>query len=72
LIVLFFIPTLWQGQSANPTLSCQNLGDACLYMTEVSNYAIRMIGTNGMVSTIAGSRWYTGYADGIGTNALFN
>jgi len=29
LIVLFFIPALWQGQSANPTLFSQNLGDGC-------------------------------------------
>jgi hypothetical protein len=27
LIVLFFIPALWQGQSANPTPFSQNLGD---------------------------------------------
>ena len=30
LIVLFFIPALWQGQSANPTLFYQNLGDGCV------------------------------------------
>src|SRR5216683_1259443 len=29
LIVLFFIPALWQGPSANPTLFSQNLGDGC-------------------------------------------
>jgi hypothetical protein len=28
LIILFFIPALWQGQSANLTLFSQNLGDA--------------------------------------------
>jgi hypothetical protein len=29
LIVLFFIPALWQDRSANPTLFPQNLGDGC-------------------------------------------
>jgi len=29
LIVLFFIPALWQRQSANPTLFFQNLWDGC-------------------------------------------
>jgi hypothetical protein len=30
LIVLFFIPALWQDRSANPTLFPQNLGDGCV------------------------------------------
>src|SRR6266446_850224 len=35
LIVLFFIPALWQGQSANPTLFYQNLGDGCEFFVIV-------------------------------------
>jgi sugar lactone lactonase YvrE len=46
-------------------------GPGNVYVTDDGNYAIRKIGTNGLVSTLAGSRYYTGYADGVGTNALF-
>ena len=43
-----------------------------VFVTDQNYYTIRMIGTNGTVGTLAGSKWNTGYADGIGTNALFN
>jgi sugar lactone lactonase YvrE len=41
-----------------------------VYVADTNNHRIRRINSNGYVSTLAGST--AGYADGIGTNALFN
>ena len=43
-----------------------------VYVADGSNNVIRMIDTNGTVTTIAGIPGVVGGRDGIGTNALFN
>jgi hypothetical protein len=46
-----------------------------LYVADSGNYTIRKmtpVGTNWVVTTLAGSAGDAGYADGTGTNALFN
>jgi hypothetical protein len=40
LIVLFFIPALWQRQSANPTLFFQNLWDGCASKSIVQTFTM--------------------------------
>ena len=42
-----------------------------LYVSDSGNSAIRVITTNGVVTTLAG-KGIAGFADGTGTNALFN
>jgi len=42
-----------------------------LYIGDYYNNRIRMVSTDGMVSTVAGSGWL-GMSDGAGTNAMFN
>ena len=43
-----------------------------LYIADSLNHCIRLITPDGMVSTIAGKCGYSGYADGVGAEALFN
>jgi hypothetical protein len=70
----------WLGYQDGPKVSARFTypnylavdGPGNVYLTDDGNYAIRMISTNGLVSTIAGSRWSSGYVDGPGTNALFS
>jgi len=45
-------------------------GDGNLYVSDVSNHRIRKIGTDGMVTTLAGKR--QGFSDRKGTLAMFN
>jgi sugar lactone lactonase YvrE len=58
--------------------SCQGIamdGAGNLYVTDTRNETIRKItpvGTNWVVTTIAGSVTNSGLVDGVGTNALFN
>ena len=42
-----------------------------VYVADTSNFTIRKIATNGVVSTLAGLAGNPGYIDGTGTNALF-
>lgn len=49
-------------------LAIASSGD--VFLTDRVNYRIRRIGTNGYVSTFAGSE--RGYRDGVGTNAQFS
>ena len=49
-------------------LSADNSGN--LYVADVHNYAIRRIGTDGYVTTVAGAGY--GYKDGIGSDAQFD
>lgn len=43
-----------------------------LYIADSLNHCIRRISPDGIVSTVAGKCGYSGYADGVGTEALFN
>jgi sugar lactone lactonase YvrE len=43
-----------------------------IYVTDTGNQTIRKITTDGMVTTLAGNAGYSGYADGIYTNAQFD
>lgn len=46
--------------------------DGALYITEQDNPTVRKIGTDGIVSTIAGLQGFTGNVDGLGTEARFD
>ena len=43
-----------------------------IYVADGSNQTVRVISTNGVVSTLAGKLSKTGSANGIGTNAMFS
>ena len=45
---------------------------ANLYVADWGSHTIRSVSTSGLVSTIAGDPLNAGWADGTGTNALFN
>jgi serine/threonine protein kinase/sugar lactone lactonase YvrE len=42
-----------------------------VFVADTSNFTIRRIATNGVVTTLAGLPGSPGYSDGLGTNALF-
>jgi len=44
----------------------------CIYIADTGNHTIRLIDTNGMISTYAGLAGSAGSADGIGSAARFN
>jgi sugar lactone lactonase YvrE len=46
--------------------------DGNLYVADSSNHCIRKVTLAGVVTTIAGNQGVNGYADGTGTDALFN
>jgi sugar lactone lactonase YvrE len=43
-----------------------------VYVADTGNQTIRMIGTGGQVTTLAGLGSVAGYQDGVGTNAMFS
>ncbi len=43
-----------------------------IYVTDYGNQAVRLISANGLVSTYAGNPGASGFANGTGTNALFD
>ncbi len=69
-----------QGSADGPATNAQFFapqgvwadGNGNLFVADSDNHTIREINAGGLVATIAGQAGMSGYADGAGTNALFN
>jgi hypothetical protein len=61
------------GASSSSSLSITDLtaGSETMFVSDSGNHAIRMITSMGLVMTVAGRGTVGGFADGVGSYALF-